>query len=130
MVTSSYWILNSIWLLLLKTIPSCRKPGLLIVNSIVKTSKQGKLTLFFINNTNKQIRLKGSTIGKIETVKECNFLNVKDLNQQNSLKVSFLANLNQKIIVPTDHKEIVEDLIEKCRSLHRKGHWPRKDQYN
>ena len=50
--------------------------------------------MFFFNNTNKFIWLrKGSTTGKIETVRECNFINVKDLNQleqQTSLQVSSL----------------------------------------
>ena len=65
----------------MKTVPSV-EPGLLTVNSIVKTSKQGKSSVFLIDNTNKLIWLrKGSTIGKIEKVKECNFVNVKDLNQ-------------------------------------------------
>ena len=42
-----------------------REPGLLTVNSIVKTSKQGRFSVFLINNTNKPIQLrKGSTIGK------------------------------------------------------------------
>ena len=41
-----------------------RQPGLLTVNSIVNTSKQGKLSVILINNTNKLIWLrKGSTIG-------------------------------------------------------------------
>ena len=52
-----------------------RELGLLTVNSIVKTSKQGKFPVFLINNINKLIWLrKGSTTGKIEEVKECNFV--------------------------------------------------------
>ena len=58
-----------------------REPELLTVNFTVKTSKRGRFSVFFINNTNKLIQLrKGSTIGKIEEVKECNFVNVDDLN--------------------------------------------------
>ena len=48
-------------------------------------------------------------------MKECNFLNVNDLNKwekQTSLKVSSFDGLKQKIIVPINHREIVEDLIE------------------
>ena len=59
-----------------------REPGLLTVNSIVKRSKQGKFSVFLMNNTNKRIQLReGRTIEKIEEVKECNFVNVNDLNQ-------------------------------------------------
>ena len=57
---------------------------------------------------------KGSTIGKIEKVKECNFVNVKDLNQleqQTSHKVSSPDDLKQKIIAPITIKETVEDLV-------------------
>ena len=58
-----------------------RESGLLTVNSIVKTSKQGKFSVFLITKPNKLIQLrKGSTTGKIEEVKECNFVNVYDLN--------------------------------------------------
>ena len=93
-----------------------REPGLLRVNSIVETSKEGKFSVFLINNTNKLIWLrKGSTIGKIEEVKECNCVNVNDLNQwkqQTSLKVSSFDDLKQKIIVPINHTETVEDLTE------------------
>ena len=80
-----------------------REPGLLTANSIVKTSKQGEFSVLLINNTNKLIWLrKGSAIGKIEGVKECNFVNVKDLNQleqQTSLKVCSLDYLIQEITV-------------------------------
>ena len=93
-----------------------RQPGLLTVNSIVKTSKQGMFSVFLINNTNKLIWLqKGSTIGKIEEVKESNFVNVNDLyqlEQQTCLKISSLDDLKQKIPVPITHRETVADLIE------------------
>ena len=89
-----------------------RKPGLLIVNSIVTVSKQGKLSVFLIDNTNKHILLrKESTIGKIEKVKECNFVNVEKLNQmgqQTLPKASSLDNLKSKI-VPICHRETVKD---------------------
>ena len=72
--------------------------------------------MFLSNNTNKHIQLrKGSTIGKNETVKECNFVNIEDLTQleqQTSLKVNSLDDLKQKIIVPIDHRETNEDIIE------------------
>ena len=58
---------------------------------------------------------KGSTIGKIETVKECNFVNVKDLNQleqQTFLKLSSLDDLKQILVLPVNPRETVEDLIE------------------
>ena len=77
--------------------------------------------MFLINNTNKLIQLrKGSNIGKIEGVKECNFVNVNDLNeqvQQMSLRVSSFDDLEQKIIVPINHRDRVEDLIEQNRGL-------------
>ena len=41
-----------------------RKPGLLTVNSIVKSSKQGKFSVFLINKTNIFQLRKGNTIGK------------------------------------------------------------------
>ena len=54
---------------------------------------------------------------KIKQLKECNFyINVNDMNQweqKTSLKVCSVDDLKQKIIVPINHKEIVEDLIEK-----------------
>ena len=84
--------------------------------------------MFIINNTNNKLTQlrKGCTIGKIEEVKECNFVNVNYLNQleqQTSLKVSPLDDLKWMIIVCINHRETVEDLIEqKGRSLCRKGH--------
>ena len=74
--------------------------------------------MFLINNTNKHIWLrKGSTIGKIEEVKECNFVNVNDLEPMGTTnfpqgKLGSFDDLKQKIIVPINHREIVEDLIE------------------
>ena len=71
--------------------------------------------MFLTNNTNKHIWLrKGRTIGKIAEVKECNFVNVNDLNQQKqqtSLKVSSLDDLTENNL-PIYHRETVEDLIE------------------
>ena len=65
--------------------------------------------MFLIKNTNIFIPLrKGSITDKIEEVKECNFVNVNDLNQleqQTSLKVSSLDDLTQKIILPINHRE-------------------------
>ena len=54
-------------------------------------------------------------MGKTEEVKECNFLNINDLNQweqQTSLKVSTFDDLKQKIIVPINHREIVKGLVK------------------
>ena len=51
----------------------------------------------------------------MEKVKECNFVNVNDLNQreqQTSLKVSSFDDLKQKVTVPINHREIVEDLVK------------------
>ena len=49
-----------------------QEPGLIVVNSIVKVTKQGKFVAFIINNTNKIIKLKqGNKIGKVEPVREC-----------------------------------------------------------
>ena len=98
------------------------EPGLLTVNSIVNTSKKISslcclLTIIIIF----QLR-KGSTISKIET---CDFVNVKDLKQleqQTSLKVRSLDNLTLKITVPINHRETVEDLIEENVDL-----FPKKD---
>ena len=48
-------------------------------------------------------------------MKECHFVNVKDLNQpeqHTSMKVNSLDNLEWKIIAPINHRETVEDLIE------------------
>ena len=97
-----------------------RQPGLLTVNSIVKTNKVSS-QVFLINNNNTLIwQRKGSTIGKIEEVKECNFVNCNNLNQweqQTSLKVSSLDDLKQNIILPINHRETVEDLIEEKKDL-------------
>ena len=97
--------------------------------------------MFLINSTNNLIQLrKGSTIGKVEEVKECYFVNVNDLNQweqQTSLKVSSFDDLKQKIIVPVNHRETVGDLIEqnvhlfvekdtdlgKTNAIKVSGHW-------
>ena len=72
--------------------------------------------MFLINITNELIQLrKGSITGKIEEVKECNFVNVNHLTQweqPTSLKVSSFDDLKQKIILPTNHRETVEALIE------------------
>ena len=58
-----------------------RESGLLTVNTVGKTSKQGKFSVFLISRTNELIWLrKGSTIGKIEEVKECNFVNINNPN--------------------------------------------------
>ena len=74
-----------------------------MVNFIVKTSNQGKLSVFLINNINKLIRLqKESTSGEIVTAEECYFVNVQELNplqQQTPLNVSSLNNLKQRTIV-------------------------------
>ena len=69
--------------------------------------------MFLINNTYKLIWLrKGSTIGNIEEVNECNFVNVNDLKQwqkQTSHRVSSFDDLKQKIILPINHRQTVED---------------------
>ena len=82
--------------------------------------------MFLINNTNKHIQpRKGSTTCKIKEVKECNFVNVSNFNQwkqQMSLKVSYLDDLKQKIIVPVNHREIAEDLTDQNIDLCRRGH--------
>ena len=58
-----------------------RESGLLTINSIVKTSKSGKFSVFLIDYTNKVIQLrKRTTIGKIEGMQEFNFANINDLN--------------------------------------------------
>ena len=65
-------------------------------------------------------------------MKECNFVNVKDLNQleqKPSLKVSSLDDLKQKIIVPNNHRETVEDLIEQNQTFLQKRTLL-GDQYN
>ena len=81
-----------------------RGPGLLTVSATVKTSKQGKFPVFLINSTiNLNWVRKGNTIGKTEKMKECYFVHVNDLNQQEqqiSLKVSTLDDLRQNITVP------------------------------
>ena len=100
--------------------PIGREPGLLAVNSVVK-SKEGKFSVILINNANKLIWLrKRSTIGKIEEVEEYNFVNVNNLNQwkqQTSLTVSSLDDLKQKIILPIYHRKTIEDLIEQSVDL-------------
>ena len=48
-------------------------------------------------------------------MKQCNFINFQDLNQleqQTYHKISSVDDLKQKIIVPINHRERVEDLIE------------------
>ena len=56
-------------------------------------------------------------------MRECNFVKVKDLNQleqQTFFKVCSLDDLKQKIIVSTDHRKTVEDLIEQNVDLFAK----------
>ena len=66
-------------------------------------------------------------------MKDYNFVNVNDLNeleQQTSLKVTSFDDLKQKIILPINHKNSLGFSKTKCRSLCRKGHLHRKDQYD
>ena len=67
-----------------------RQPGLLTGNSTVNQVNKVSSQVFLINDTNKLSRLReGSTIGKTE-VKECNFVNVNDLNQQEQTSLNVL----------------------------------------
>ena len=77
-----------------------QEPGLLAVNSIVKTTKQCKFFVLVINSTNKCITLReGSKIGIIKPVRECNFVNVRDNlapKTGSSPKVSSFTEIIQK----------------------------------
>ena len=78
-----------------------QEPGLMVVNSIVKVIKQGKFLAFIINNTNKTINLKqGSNTGKVEPVRECDFVNISNyfmLKKGTSPKVSSFTEVKQNI---------------------------------
>ena len=89
-----------------------QEPGLLAVNSTVKTTKQGKFSVLVINSTNKHIMLKeGSKIGMIKPVRDCDFVNVRDNlapKTGSSPKVSSFTEIKQKINTPSTFKETVE----------------------
>ena len=55
-----------------------QEPGLIIVNSIVKVTKQGRFLAFIIYNTNKTIKVK---------IRECDFVNIN--NYSRPKKVTF-----------------------------------------
>ena len=59
-----------------------QEPGLIVVNSIVKITKQGKFLALIINNTNKTIKLKQSSKkGKVEPIRECDFVNINNYSR-------------------------------------------------
>ena len=92
-----------------------QEPGLLAVNSIVKTTKQGKFFVLVINSSNKHITHKeGSKIRMIEPVRECDFVNVRDNlapKTGSSPKVSSFTEIKQKIDTPSTFKETVEEIV-------------------
>ena len=67
------YVLNSKWhqVIAAENRTLNQEPGLIVVNSIVKVTKQGKFLAF--------IRLQqGSKIGKVEPIRECDFVNISN----------------------------------------------------
>ena len=92
-----------------------QEPGLILVNSIMKVTKQGKFLAFIINNTNKKIKLKqGSKIGKVEPIRECDFVNINNYSRpkkSTSPKVSSFTEVKQNINTLPSFQDIVEELL-------------------
>lgn len=67
----------------------------------MKVTKHGNFLAFIINNTNKTIKLKqGSKIGKVEPIRECDFVNISNYSRPKkgtSPKVSSFTEVKQNI---------------------------------
>ena len=94
-----------------------QEPGLVLINSIVRINKSGKFPVFIMNHTNKTIKIKkGNAMGKIEDVKQCNFIDIKTVmgNQlTEQKKISSFKELKEKIDAPDSHQPIVQELIRR-----------------
>ena len=92
-----------------------QEPGLTVINSIVKVTKQGKFLAFIINNTNKTIKLKqGSIIGKVEPIRECDFVNINNYSRPKKdtpPKVSSFTEVIQNINTLPSFQDTVEELM-------------------
>ena len=54
-----------------------KEPGLLTIISSLNVNKQCRCPIFVLNTANKTIKLKkGSTVGKIESIQECNLIDL------------------------------------------------------
>ena len=95
--------------------------GIIVVNSIVKVTKQGMLLAFIINNTNKTIKLKqGSKIGKVEPNREFDFINISNYSRPDkgtSPKVSSFTQVKQNINTLLIFQDIVEELVRYNQDL-------------
>ena len=92
-----------------------QEPGLIVVNSIVKVTKQGKFLAPIINNTNKTIKHKqGSKNGKVEPIRECDFVNISNYSRPEkgtSPKVSSFTEVKQNINTLPSFQAMVEELL-------------------
>ena len=92
-----------------------QEPGLIVVNFIVKVTKQGMFLAFIINNTNKTIKLKqGSKLGNVEPIRECDFVNISNYSRPKKVtspKVSSFTQAKQNINTLSSFQDIVEELV-------------------
>ena len=81
----------------------------------MKVTKQGELLASIINNTNKTIKLKqGSKIGKVEPIREYDFVNINNYSRPKkgiSPKLSSFADIKQNINTSPSFQDIVEELV-------------------
>ena len=88
-----------------------QEPGLIIVNSIVKVTKQGMFLAFIIL----QIKLKqGSKIRKVEAIRECDFVNINNYSKSKkgtSPKVSSFTEVKQNTNTLASFQDTVEELV-------------------
>ena len=81
----------------------------------MKVTKQGKFLAFIINNTNKTINLKqGSKIGKVELIRECDFVNISNYSRPKKgtyPKVSSFTEVKQNINTLPSFLDIVKELV-------------------
>ena len=98
-----------------------QEPGLVLINFIVRINKSGKFPVFIMNRTKKTINIKkGNAMGKIEDVKQCNFIDIKPVmgNQlTEQKKIGSFEELKEKIDAPDSHQPIVQELIRRNADL-------------
>ena len=92
----------------------------------MKVIKQGKFLAFIINNTNKTIKFKqASKIGKVEPIRECDFINVSNYTRPKkgtSPKVSSFTEFKQNINTLPSFQDIVEELVRNNLDLFAERH--------
>ena len=81
----------------------------------MKIIKQGKFLAFIVNNTNKTIKHKqGSKIGKVEPIRECDFVNINNFSRpkkDKSPKLSSSTKVKPTINTLHSFQDIMEELV-------------------